>query len=304
MTRLFLHIGIAKSGTSAIQHFLFNNRELLASHHVYYPTAGLFVAAKAHHYLSHKWGSWRNTKYLTGVDFDAEWQKLERFIAGHEGVHIVSSEGFSVRSVLPEKEDLVPYVRDVLRDVDMRIVVYLRPQDEWVESMYKQMVGDGRMKRTFRSFLDDLPRELDFDYLLKIWEAGFSRQNIIVLRYARSQFANGDVASDFLRALSIPPIAGLVRTERDVNPSLDDITAQLLRVLGQSNRGRIGKRLTHLSSRLFGGLTPPESLRLSSPEQRRMIRERYASSNAQVAERYFPGEGTELFPTPEQRLAG
>src|SRR5690242_19599893 len=39
MTRLYLHIGTEKTGTSSVQQFLNNNRELLRRHGVLYPVA-------------------------------------------------------------------------------------------------------------------------------------------------------------------------------------------------------------------------------------------------------------------------
>ncbi len=48
--KLYLHIGMGKTGTTALQNFFWENRKALASHDICYPKRG--TMANAHHLLS------------------------------------------------------------------------------------------------------------------------------------------------------------------------------------------------------------------------------------------------------------
>ncbi len=48
--KLYLHIGMGKTGTTALQHFFWENRKALASRDICYPNLG--VQSEAHHLLS------------------------------------------------------------------------------------------------------------------------------------------------------------------------------------------------------------------------------------------------------------
>ena len=48
--KLYLHIGMGKTGTTALQHFFWENRKALAAHDICYPELG--VQSSAHHLLS------------------------------------------------------------------------------------------------------------------------------------------------------------------------------------------------------------------------------------------------------------
>src|SRR5271156_1404201 len=95
---VLLHVGLAKTGSTAIQLYLYHEREALARHGVYwaetYPN-GLFALNDcAHPVYSHKWGGWLDPAKFP-VTPDAAWRALRETILAKGGRHVLSSERFS-----------------------------------------------------------------------------------------------------------------------------------------------------------------------------------------------------------------
>jgi len=128
--RLFLHIGLHKTGSSAIQHGLYGQCDRLESQNYSYPRPAEF---EAHHKLAFI------ALRAPGESFASQRQRFSdaatalREQATRENV-IVSSE------MLAEQVDwhLLPVFREVFEEV--KVIIYLRRQDLLFESAYNQRV--------------------------------------------------------------------------------------------------------------------------------------------------------------------
>ena len=243
MAKLFLHIGLGKTGTTAIQFWLAANRTQLAGHGWFYPAIGYFERGRAHHALSHKWGGWIKPELLAGRNLDAEWCALRDHIAAasDDSAFIVSSERFAAASMDPRYSTMLPYLSDVLRGIDVRIVIYLRRHDDLAEAYYKQMVKAGLTTAPIEDFVQNLPPEFDFSELQKRWGGAFGADRLIVRWYEPMMWPDGDVVRDFRAALGISDDSAYLPSER-MNESISaasvaEVIAQ--DIAGEKNRPRL-----------------------------------------------------------------
>jgi len=191
MGGVYLHIGLGKTGTTAVQFWLDANRERLASHGWHYPKIGFFERGRAHHALSHKWGGWISPNLLDGRDIDAEWRQLANTILTSEDNFIVSSENFATAA--RSNAQVVPFITRTLQGIDTKIILYLRRPDELAEAVYRQMVKAGLTLQPIDRFIEELPPEFDFEAVIQDWEEGFGKQNVIVRWYQPERWPEGDI---------------------------------------------------------------------------------------------------------------
>lgn len=296
---LFLHIGTEKTGTTSVQKFLRSNREFLARHAVLYPESpgsqnhtGLAVAAQD----ADKTGPLRKASGVVGTD--AVLRHRAEMMAGLKaelaqrrfGKAIMSGEHCS--SLLGE-DDEVRWLKDQLGPLfdRIRIVVYLRRQDDFLLSLYSTAVKSGA------TFPIRVPQEkalkARYDHwgLVERWARVFGRENMIVRRFERAGLKNGDIVDDFLDAVGVDPGMGFERPD-DVNESLDAETLEFLRLFNQHVprfiKGKVNPsrdNIVGLLSRASGGGALPT---LDADELTRFMAQ-FREGNARVSTEYFGG---------------
>lgn len=132
MSRVTLHIGTHKTGTTFIQHSLAANRDLLARHGVIYPEISRVAG---HHCLLTHWHD-MPPQYHTDTPALELWQGLARFAEGDRSV-ILSSEVFS-RAAPPRVN--FGEVRQLLAAFDeIRVVCVLRDQLSLLQSLFLEV---------------------------------------------------------------------------------------------------------------------------------------------------------------------
>ncbi len=147
MSTLYLHIGTPKTGTSAIQYFMANNRKLLKSAGYSYPDLGMSFPGI---------GEDRNAHFLIYKIYDKEKNNLvekedELVTKGLDKISeiaktvpniVISDEGIWHGAQKKEKfwENLKRQLNE--RGIDLKIVVYLRRQDLFINSFWAQQVKE------------------------------------------------------------------------------------------------------------------------------------------------------------------
>ena len=185
---LYLHIGMGKTGTTALQEFFWENRRLLARNGICYPKLG--VKSGAHHLLSP-----HVPPFLASV-----WQFIDvsvwapKLATVSEPIILLSSELIAWAA-----EDVVRSFCAVLTErFDVKIILYLRRQDNLIMAGYNQQIKAGTQKRDIQAVL---AHQLDrFDYAKKLepWSSMLGDENIIIRPYEKGQFFGGDIRSDFM----------------------------------------------------------------------------------------------------------
>jgi hypothetical protein len=291
----YIHIGIPKTGSTALQLFFDENREALREAFALYPKAA--IRAGGHHdiaFLLH--GGYPKWAIPQGKPLDVLWSELEKESKGHEGDIILSSENFYL---FPEPAHLAKLLASskVFQDQRPRIIVYLRPQEELIEAWYNQTVKAQGSTATFRECLEQDRSHWDYDARLQPWADAFGQENIKVRIYRGGSGKQWDIRTDFLDCFGIDP-QGFFFSQEKPNANLNCDLLEFQRIMNRlpltpPEKRRFHKELMELSNRTRNlGIFNENPL--LSQEDRSKVRYMYENSNGRVA-RTYQGK-SELFP--------
>jgi hypothetical protein len=195
--RLVLHIGAGKCGSSAIQQFLLANRHDLRKRGVLFPGRNLEDDDTP--------GSQQLQFFEDNVDDDSFPDLVRRRLLGlHE---IVMAE--DLHTVIISAENLInpkPFPRlfaGLRKRYDIRVVVYVRRQDDYVVSGWQQW----HIKRhtDFWDYYGRIRGRIDWHRDLERWKQIFGLDAITVRNFSSRTLIDGDVVSDFCQAVDLDP---------------------------------------------------------------------------------------------------
>ena len=206
--RCILHIGTEKTGTTALQSVLSQQRELLLSHGVHYAkapgelncrnlAAAFTPQGVRDDYLTRtgltepeKFTQWRH---------DLLAQISQEIAAARDGVTLI----FRLRASLKiddstSVEHLAEYLRSEFEEIRWRAIWR---QDLLATSRISEGLRAGFPQRWFPDLVNSagLPPLYDYEALIKRWSACFGESAIQLRIFQRSQLVGGDVARIFLR---------------------------------------------------------------------------------------------------------
>ncbi|MGO9328693.1 MAG: hypothetical protein ACLQJ0_11330 [Steroidobacteraceae bacterium] len=147
------------------------------------------------------------------------------------GRHIISSERFADLLPLPSGEHVINFIKEIAGSARVRLIGYVRRQDNLIESHIRQMIKVGRSDLNIKEYLQDLPSFASFVF----FDKGFSKaadllgkENVIVRVYEPGRLVCGDSVSDFLHACDLPALGNVEEPAEPINPSLNTLTTKLL----------------------------------------------------------------------------
>ncbi|ABV37608.1 hypothetical protein Ssed_3004 [Shewanella sediminis HAW-EB3] len=222
---VYFHIGYHKTGTSAIQSFCSANQSELARKGFLYAETGR--AGAAH-------GPLANCLKASNKNLDPNllYASLKKEIANSNAQSvIISSECFLEQIPLDRIE---PYLKKL--NAHIKIIVYVRRQDEWAQSVYNEIIKDSSRRYT-GSILH--MREirmgwLNYNNVISQWENVFGSENIIVRPYDKAQMRNG-LYADFLSIFNIDNVCDFENpvTGKATNQGLSEDVILVLRALNE-----------------------------------------------------------------------
>ncbi len=250
-----------KTGSSTLQRFLSRNRIGLRALGVYYPPS---TGADGRRQPKHN-------ALFTAISHEADFgvghpvlgpsaalvEDLARRIEQSRArIAIVSAEGFS-----GERPVFARAFAPLATRFDVRIVVFLRRQDFWVESFYKQMVlsREVREARSFKDFLSapSTRAHLDYPAILGWWADAFDTRAIRIVPFEPALRGEGPVRM-FLHAAGLPStLSWLTYSRGHLNRGPSAEMTEVIRFANERGteikRGSIPKveRLIHESSPYF-----------------------------------------------------
>lgn len=323
MKRVILHIGLPKTGTTALQLFLQENTAGLEKN-------GIGVFSSAGHYKGSmqamngaflKWdvmhsgglAGWRN-KYeeeLCGKDreaFSAYAGKYDTQILTDEFFSMAGNSSPQIWEITKERIcSLVP------GDTAIDIAVYLRRQDVWSFSWWKQSLHTtGGRQKEFDPFVTYLTKREnrglhDYEKLLQDIERVFGIEHMIVRSYDALMHRGGDLIRDFFAAAGLDWQDSYRQPEGQINSSLTLDAARALRLIRSKEAPFDGSEDgLRLAAETFSVLYPePRNVYPIPEEDRKELMKRCEESNRRVEERYMGGEKICADPdkTFETRLA-
>lgn len=302
--RLYVHIGSPKTGTTTIQAFLQENRDVLKKKGYIYPGKEM-----NHYFLGLEVAGYRNLvpeeqEFLERVYEAHGTRDLPGYIAreidesGCRNV-IISAENFWNFSFLDNRKK----IPDILRAIHPRweeefevfIIVYLRRQDTFNESVYSQAVTCTIQKET-RKVSENLRRP-NYYKALNAWADIVGKSNILVRPYESVQLPKG-IIHNFLSAAGLKLTDEFRPAGKDKNVRHDTPTLEYIRIC---NKYYSENRDLSFFSRKYlpdGIVKPFQKARILSFDDARRLLERCNQGNQLVARKYLGRLDGRLFYEP------
>jgi hypothetical protein len=212
MKKCFIHIGTHKTGTTSIQSFLHNNSDFLSQNQISYPTWINEKINAGHHFIATMIAANKLSKNKNNS------LKISEFIREIKSSDcdtiIVSSEIFS--TIDPK------LVKNTFADFDCHIICFLRRQDDYLESLYREVVKNSEFSGNKHDFLkiilQEKQLEIDlyqnkynavfpfyYDRFLDKWADCFGKEKILVRAYDEPN-TNGNSIEAFLKAIDLASV--------------------------------------------------------------------------------------------------
>ncbi len=212
MATVYLHIGAPKTATSTLQSMLAGSYKQLLAQGVLYPR--LLRHGDAHHTLvcdliqAYQGHTMADLWYGERTRGEA-WRDLQREIEEHEqrvDKIILSSELFFGQT--QRLEEMLADIRQRLSGHELKVVVYLRRQDQLYSSFFNQDVKGARQwaHNAYQFYQTHQIFQHDYDELLGIWSRGVGRENMLIRPYEAAQWAGGNIIEDFCSVTGIAPL--------------------------------------------------------------------------------------------------
>ncbi len=179
---------------------------------------------------------------------------------------------------------------------EIKIILYLRRQPEYIESAYNEHVKSAAMWKPFEAFDYEtkLPN-LDYWQLCEKWANLVGEKNLILRPFEPAQFEGGSLFSDFASIFPLKADKQIKLPSRKINISLTRDELEFKRLL--NSLAPVRKvipallQLSHQRMQAPGYISFP----LFSDEQRRKVLESYAATNQMIAQKYLQRADGQLF---------
>lgn len=289
---LYLHIGTHKTGSTTIQAVLEQERDVLLEEGIVY--LGRF------NNISKKMKGMTVADKTLVSDFQDEVRKK---IAGCNGAnplaYVISNEKYSGHNMMVYNNAgiLAKTLREIFEpfQFDLKIIVYLRRQDKFFESVYSQKIKRGS-SFTFHEFLEQIEDITDchWDVFLDRFAEIFGKENLIVRRFDREYLPENNnliqsfgsiINSEHLKDYRAKPVKNRGYT-RDV-----------LEIARHANKHLTKEQIRTLKYILMDVSHSSYDMSYFAMEERRNLLENYEESNSRVARTYLNDPDGNLFST-------
>lgn len=304
-----LHLGTGKAGSTSIQFFLRDNRERLIEHGVLFPRSpgaarhsrlGLFAKPDDELVTSPEWG--RQQEPDPEVFRRTFRRRLFAEIERHGVPRLLLSDEILFGASGPTLRRLGRFVDQIAGD--LRVVVYLRRQDDHMVSRYQQGVKIGWVQRLADWAQADMTHLYDYRSRLRTHRRLLGPSAITVRPFEPPCFHDGSLYQDFLDAAGVDARA-VDWTPADVrhNESLDAESVEFLRLVNLyrvENESAVPGLIDNhaLVSRLAEASSGPV---LTLPEPfLDVFMAQWEDSNRSVARDFLHDPGVRLFQVPRK----
>lgn len=318
MATVYINIGMQKTATTAIQYFMRENEENLKKQGCCYPYMDLGIPSKYKN---------RNAQFLVyrAEDIEEREEKKEaerqvrekayEILAGLAQEYpkiLLSDELIWHRSVKNANfwKRLIKNFKKI--GCDVKIIVYLRRQDLFVQSIWNQSVK--QLPRTSKTFQECISGKffnyypLDFYQQLSYIGSFVGKENLIVRVFERGQFEGEEhsVFSDFLNCMGLQMTEDFTKETVKSNLALEGNFIEIKRILNSvpgyaAGRDFIQKQIYRANCNQIETDPPPKMGMFSYEEQQEYLA-RFEESNRKAAEEFLGRENGVLFYEPIQEL--
>lgn len=270
------HLGAHKTGSSLLQKFMRDNPEVLRRHRIAYLGRGEMNTCVG-------WGKRLLNRPEILEDRLAELaadEGCDRVVTSHENT-LGPPLKPGAPHLYPRGPEIVEQLARVLKPWRARAFLYIRPQDEFLESYYLQQIHQGE-HMSFGEWLEDIDlTALSWQPVVAALRAQFGADRVEVVDFGLIREGQNRFIADFLRR--IDPTIEFTPDYRPIrNPS---ISGKGLRIALVANRHLRTdwerKAMRTFLQRHFSNQDYPRPVLLSD-EQKAQLRRRYASEYQQL----------------------
>lgn len=306
MKTLYIHIGTSKTGTTTIQTYCGINREQLKSKGVLFPIM-------PYHY--DRITENRNGHFLYAMIYEngVRNKEKEKQVLKQELDYIVDcfkdydnvllSEESIWWATATRRKGLWKYLQEHSQqnNYQVKIIVYLRRQDQFMMSRYNQIIktdtggGTQRFYEYFKDMNGKYKCVMNYRQRLDYMAKFFPKENIVVKRFDRSYFYNGDLNADFLHILGVEIDDTFVELPKDENLGISVQSGELKRVLN-----RLGTMTFAENQKLLQMLNeceellPKREVSIMTTEHIEKFMKKFIDDNESIAVDYI-GDGKPMF---------
>ncbi|MBQ2982169.1 MAG: hypothetical protein IJD58_08645 [Lachnospiraceae bacterium] len=296
---LLLHIGSPKTGSTALQKFFCDNREKLAEKGWRYPR----LKERFYYYETTDIDKNKNGNLLflqdgcvlgEGEQWRNVWKAIKEELACGN-VILSSEEMFEI-----ETDKLLQYVKGEYNNV--KVIVYLRCQDDYIEACWKHSIKVGVCSDNIQEWNQKMySREHNIKMIhyydkLKDIERIIGKENLIVRPYEKEQFEGEwkNIASDFLKYIGITELTGFNEVHKE-NISYEGAVLETKRIIN-CNYGNISPfDKVYIDTNLFvrrameKNMNTEHSQKYSylTKEERMKIANTFDKENKQIAQEFL-----------------
>jgi hypothetical protein len=244
--RVYVHVGLPKTGTTYLQHMLWESRDALAADGVLFPGDA---------FLSQRHAFWDLLgRRLRGVEQDkvpGEWRQLVKAAREWPGREVVISEEFLVNARKPHVRRIV---RE-LRPAEVHVVVTVRDLGRTIGSMWQQELSKGRTWpwSEFVASVRDPQHgpatagvafwlRQDLKRVLTVWETVVPAERIHVVVVPRAGAESNKLVELFAAANELDPATLTPAVGSHGNPSVGVAETEVLRRLNMGVAHRLNER--------------------------------------------------------------
>lgn len=306
MKTLYLHIGTSKTGTTTIQTYCGINREQLKSKGVLFPIMPYHYDRITENRNGHFLYA---TIYENGVrNKEKEKQVLKQELdyivdCFKEYDNVLLSEESIWWATATRRKGLWKYLQEHSQqnNYQVKIIVYLRRQDQFMMSRYNQILktdtggGTQRFYEYFKDMNGKYKCVMNYRQRLDYMAKFFPKENIVVKRFDRSYFYNGDLNADFLHILGVEIDDTFAELPKDENLGISVQSGELKRVLN-----RLGTMTFAENQKLLQMLNeceellPKREVSIMTTEHIEKFMKKFIDDNESIAVDYI-GDGKPMF---------
>ena len=306
MKTLYIHIGTPKTGTTSIQNFCGLNREKLKEQGVLYPIMNYPYERNSVNRTGHfligtiKENGTRNKEKEKQV-FNSEMQYIVDCFKDYDTI-LISDESIWWATSTRRKglwKDLKKHSEQ--HNYQIKVIVYLRRQDQFMMSRYNQKLKTDFIASTqsFDEYFADMNGRfkcvMDYRERIDNIAKSISKENVIVKRFDRNYFYNGDLNQDFLHILGVKVDDSFQQLKETANTGISVQSGEIKRVLNRlkpitmAENNKLLKILNECEEVL-----PESNTSLMSTDEVKNFMEQFVDSNESIVDEYI-GDGKPLF---------
>lgn len=232
-SRVYLHIGAPKTGTTYLQERLTRNARSLTEHDVHFPSRSMLSTPALFHFraaldlLGQDWGGPEG--HAVG-----SWDAMVRRVRRASGTVVISHE-----ILAPAPPDVIAKVKRDLAGAELHVVYGARDLGRQIPAAWQESVKQGRpwpyrrfLKKVVRRGTPWFHRAFDLPEVLTAWGAGLPPEQVHVVTVPRPGAEPGLLWRRFCAALDIDPAWAPQDVDR-LNESLGVVETEVIRQLNR-----------------------------------------------------------------------